>query len=329
MAVLPLSLSGLNPLQRSNPYFSAVIQPPALRPDATIAITATARKLMPEGLKYALEAIAHFGFNARVSETIGAGHHIFAGNDDMRAHEFQALLDSPEVSAIWCARGGYGTIRMLSKLNWEEFLKHPKWIIGFSDVTNVLTKVTSLGYAAVHGPMPIGIKSNWKKDVSVHRLFETLTGRAVAYSWAASSNCMCKSTKGKLLGGNLANLTMMSIALPKSYFDGAILFIEDIDEYLYQIDRMLRSLKYSGKLDGLKGILVGQFSHMKDNDDPFGASLQEIVTSVFADLNIPIAFGFEAGHEEDNWPLVLGASYTLSFDDGWELKPSQTQFEEI
>lgn len=321
MAVLIFSAIGFASFQRSNPYFSTVILPPALQPGDTIAITATARKMSIESLKYAQEAIAHFGYQEHISETVGAAHHIFAGNDDLRANEFQTYLDDPMVKAIWCGRGGYGTIRMLDKLNWEGFLKHPKWIIGFSDVTNVLTHCTSLGQAAIHGPMPIGLSNSWRNNVSVQRLFETLAGNVSHYKWPGGAYCERKSAQGRLIGGNLANFTMMAIGLPKSYFDGAILFIEDIDEYLYQIDRMLRSLKYSGKLNGIKGIVVGQFSQMKDNEDPFGANLEEIVKEVFNHLNIPIAFGFEAGHEKDNWPIVLGASYELGFDREWELKP--------
>lgn len=299
-----------------------MIQPPALQPGDTVAMTATARKLMPDSLQYATQALAHFGYQVRVSDTIGAAHHIFAGSDVLRAQEFQTYLDDPQVKAIWCARGGYGTIRMLTQLNWEGFLKHPKWIIGFSDVTNVLTKATALNHCAVHGPMPISISSTWREDPSVHQLFETLRGYLPSYAWKTTSHCIPKSTQGTLLGGNLANLCMMSIGLPKSYFDGAILFIEDIDEYLYQIDRMLRSLRYSGKLDGLRGILVGQFSGIKDNDDPFGESLEELVKANFQDLDIPVAFGFEAGHEKENWPIVLGALYTLQFSEGWKLLPA-------
>lgn len=299
-----------------------MIRPPALQPGDTVAITATARKMPVEALQYAQEALAHWGYQVQVSETIGATHHIFAGSDQLRAQEFQGLLDDPEIKAIWCGRGGYGTIRMLEQLNWDGFLKHPKWIIGFSDVTNVLTKTTQLSHRALHGPMPITVGKNWREDTSLSQLFSVLKGEALSHEWSATANCKQGAAQGTLLGGNLANLCMLSIGLPKSYFDGAILFIEDIDEYLYQIDRMLRSMRYSGKLDGIKAVLVGQFSAMKDNEDPFGESLEQLVRANFQDLNIPVAFGFQAGHEKENWPLELGVSYALHFEQAWKLVPA-------
>ena len=296
--------------------------PPFLQKGDKIAITAAARKISANQIKNGIAAIEQMGFVPVISKSIGAEHFIFAGNDELRCSEFQALLNTPEIKAIWLARGGYGSIRILDQLDWSHFIKNPKWIIGFSDVTNLLAKVNDLGFDCIHGPMPKTLSHDFEDDVSFNLLQGLLTNKSAQINWKASENCKSGTTTAQIIGGNLASLAHLNGALSNDFFDNKILFIEDIDEYLYQIDRMLRGMKLSGKLQRLKGILVGDFTDLKDNDEPFGESLEQIILNLFSDLEIPIAFGFKAGHESVNWPIQLGKTHTLSNKNGyWSLKP--------
>lgn len=298
-----------------------MIQPPFLKVGDKIAITATARKLTPKSIQNGLNAALHFGFEPIISKTVGAEQNIFAGDDSERAQELQGYLDNPEIKAIWLARGGYGTIRMLEKIDWTAFNQNPKWLVGFSDVTNLLATVNNASVAAIHGPMAQTIPNNFTDDASTNLLFATLSGSKSKYEWKASKHCSTGAAQAKVVGGNLATLANMYPSLNADFFDNKILFIEEIDEYKYQIDRMLRGMKMSGRLNGLKGLVLGDFSGIKDNEDQFGARLQEIISNVFADLNIPIAFGFKAGHENVNWPITFGAMHELKMQDGvWSLQ---------
>ena len=296
-----------------------MIRPPFLKKGDKIAITSTARKLSYSEINSGIKALEGFGYEVVVSPTIGAEHHIFAGDDAMRAEELQGFINDETIKAIWLARGGYGSIRILQQINWSTFKASPKWLIGFSDVTNLLTYSTLQGAAGIHGPMPKTVPSNFEDDESVQRLFSMLAGEKSPLEWQSTQHCRKGTAEGKLLGGNLASLFALVPGLPEDYFDDAILFLEDIDEYLYEIDRMLRGLELSGRLNKLKALVIGQFTCMKDNDDPFGENLQEIVRSVFAAHDFPIAFGLQAGHEEVNWPLMLGAYYRLE-EKGWGWK---------
>ena len=296
-------------------------RPDFLKPGDTIAITATGRKVPLDKIELGVAAIEHFGFEAVVSEHIGASSFIFAGDDERRAQALQELFDSPDIKAIWLARGGYGTLRILDRLNWTGFKENPKWLIGFSDVTNLHLEINNkIGYASIHGPMPINLDSDFATNSSVQILFDVLKGETQTFEWKVTSQCKKGRCNGRLAGGNLATLAHSSGSVSSAYFREAILLIEDIDEYLYQIDRMLRSMNRAGCFKEIKGVLVGQFSDIKDNDDPFGESLQEIVLNTFTRFDIPIAFGFQAGHEQPNWSVKLGSQYELLSNNGqWSL----------
>lgn len=294
--------------------------PPYLQAGDKIAITATARKFAPSDIINGLNAALHFGYEPVVSSTIGASHHIFSGTDELRAQELQGFLDNPEIKAIWFARGGYGSIRLIENLNWTAFKKNPKWLIGFSDVTNILAKVLDLKIESIHGPMLKTMEPNFEDEVSTNLLFSALAGEKLTYQWQATEHCVLGEAKGTLAGGNLATLAHVYPSLLSGHFKNTLLFIEEIDEYLYQIDRMLRGMKLSKRFAEIKGIIVGDFSNLKDNEKPFSESHEEIIKNVFGSLNIPIAFGFKAGHETQNWPLILGRECTLSFENNkWNL----------
>ncbi|MFY0673755.1 MAG: LD-carboxypeptidase [Bacteroidia bacterium] len=298
-----------------------MIQPPYLKPGNKVAITGVARKLSKADVQNGIDALESHGFVPIVSKTIGVEHNIFSGNDELRFTELQGYLNDPEIKAVWLARGGYGTIRILEKIDWTGFKVNPKWLIGFSDITNLLAKANDLGFASLHGPMPKTIDYNFEEDVSANLLFQYLKGAEPKYQWKTSEACHSGNIKAEIVGGNLATLSHLYSSLNRDFFDHKILFIEEVDEYLYAIDRMLRAMKISGRFNRLNGVIVGDFSGIKDNDDPFGESIQQIVKNVFGDLDIPIAFGLKAGHENTNWPLVLGKSYRLKSQNGtWVLK---------
>lgn len=299
--------------------------PTFLKKGDRVGITATARKIAHEPIEWATQALDHVGLVPKVSPHISDGHFIFAGNDETRAKALQEMLDDPTIKAIWCARGGYGTVRVLEQLDWTAFKNRPKWLIGFSDVTNLHIEINDeLQCATIHGTMPINVNEAFATDESLMRLFSLMMGENNPYEWPMSNSGMAGDTQGKLIGGNLANLAALSASVSESYFDNALLFIEDIDEYLYEIDRMLRSMKKAGCFGKINGVLVGQFTSIKDNDDAFGESLEEIILNAFAPFNIPVAFGFQAGHEQPNWPIVLGSTQRLfSKDRRWHLVPSQ------
>ena len=298
-----------------------MLVPPILEKGNKVAITGVAGKLSKADVHNGIDALESHGFVPIVSETIGAQYNIFSGNDEFRLGELQKFMDDSEVRAIWMARGGYGTIRILDKIDWKAFKVNPKWLIGFSDITNLLAKVNDLGFASIHGPMPKTIGYDFEEDVSANLLFQYLKGVEPKYQWKQSEACNIGSVKAEVVGGNLATLSHLYPSLSTEFFNHKMLFIEEIDEYLYAIDRMLSGMKISGRLDKLKGIIIGDFSSTKDNDDPFGESLQQLVKKVFSDLDIPIAFGFKAGHESTNWPLVFGKEYELTYlNETWELK---------
>jgi muramoyltetrapeptide carboxypeptidase len=291
--------------------------PPFLKTGDKVAITGVARKLSRADVQNGIDALESHGFVPIVSETIGAEHNIFSGNDEFRLAELQGFLDDPEIKAIWLARGGYGTIRILDKVDWTAFKANPKWLIGFSDITNLLAMANDLGVASIHGPMPKTVPDDFEEDVSANLLFQYLKGGEPKYQWKQSESCQNGKVKAQVVGGNLATLSHLYPSLHSEFFDHKMLFIEEIDEYLYTTDRMIRGMKMSRRLDKLKGVIVGDFSGIKDNDDPFGENLQQIVKKVFSDLEIPIAFGFKAGHESINWPLVFGKEYELSEENGF------------
>jgi muramoyltetrapeptide carboxypeptidase len=298
-----------------------MLVPPILEKGNKVAITGVARKLSKADVQNGIDALESNGFVPIVSETIGAEHNIFSGNDEYRLAELQGFLNDPEIKAIWLARGGYGTIRILDKVDWTAFKANPKWLIGFSDITNLLAKVNDLGVASIHGPMPKTIGYDFEEEVSANLLFQYLKGAEPKYQWKQSEACQNGKVKAQVVGGNLSTLSHLYPSLHSEFFDHKMLFIEEIDEYLYATDRMLRGMKISGRLDKLKGIIVGDFSGTKDNEDPFGENLYQIVKKVFSDLDIPIAFGFRAGHESINWPLVFGKEYELTYlNETWELK---------
>ena len=275
-----------------------------------IAIVSTARKISREEIALAIETFESWGLEVILGKTIGLEHHQFAGTDQERAADFQEMLDREDIKAIVCARGGYGTIRILDLLNFTGFTSKPKWIVGYSDVTILHAHInTYLGIQTIHATMPINFSNNTIE--SINSLKNALFG--INYNTQFPINPLNKNgnIEGEFVGGNLSIL--YSILGTKSGFnaDNKILFIEDLDEYLYHIDRMMMGLKRAGKLNKLKALVVGGMTQMNDNTIPFGKTAEEIITEHCKDFNYPIYFNAPFGHIDNNIAITFGKKVNL------------------
>lgn len=291
-----------------------MVTPPFLKPGDTVAIVSTARKLNRSELNSALDLLTKQGLKAILGHTIGASEHQYAGTDLLRTQDFQAALDNSHVKAIWCARGGYGTVRIIDVLDFSEFKKSPKWIVGYSDITVLHSHIHRLGIETLHAQMPLEIeKRTLDAQVSI---FHVLFGKKYRISYTSTSKRNRTGVgTGPLVGGNLS--VLYSLCGSPSAIDttGKILFLEDLDEYLYHIDRMMQNLKRNGMLNGLAGLVVGGMTKMHDNTIPFGKSAEAIIAEAVADCDYPLCFGFPAGHINDNRAMIFGRSVQLKVGD--------------
>lgn len=285
----------------------------SLKKGDLVAIAATARKVSKEEMKPAISILESWGLKVLESDDLYQAENQFAGSDQTRTESLQKLLDNPKVKAIFCARGGYGTVRMVDALDFDVFLENPKWIIGYSDITVLHMHLhQKLGYTSLHGPMPI----NWQPDKlhkeSLDFLKKTLFEKPQEIKFARHGlNQREDKTHGILVGGNLSVLYSIMGSRSEPSYANKILFLEDLDEYLYHIDRMIMGLKRAGKLDNLSALLIGDMSEMKDNTVPFGKSAYEIIVDAVKEYDYPVIFGLPAGHEAKNLSLVFGARYFL------------------
>jgi len=288
-----------------------MITPAFLKPGDTIAIVSTARKITKSELNPALELLAYLGLKAVLGHTIGAEDHQFAGDDSLRTRDFQAMMDNPNVKAIWCARGGYGTVRMIDGLDFSNFLKNPKWIIGYSDITVLHSHIHRFGIETLHAQMPLEIET--KSQEAQQGIFQVLFGRnyEIRYNSETTKNQLGHA-QGALVGGNLSVLYSLCGSPSAIETAGKILFLEDLDEYLYHIDRMFQNLKRNGLFENLAGLVLGGFTQMHDNTIPFGRTVEEIVSDCVGNVTYPICFDFPAGHIKDNRALILGRTVELS-----------------
>lgn len=281
-----------------------MIIPPFLKAGDTVALVCTARKFFPEDAKSAIDLLESWGLNVKLGATIGLDNFQLGGTDSERAADFQAQLDDISVKAIWCARGGYGTVRIIDSLDFTKLKKHPKWIMGFSDVTVLHSQLNVERVASLHSIMPFTVP-NAPEEVK-ETLRKALFGETLSYSIPSKSYDVKGVASGELVGGNISIL--YSLLGSNSAIDtkDKILFIEDLDEYLYHIDRMIYNLKRNGYFEQVKGIIVGSMTDMHDNEIPFGQNEVQIITEIAKDFSIPIAFQFPAGHQSDNCTLILG-----------------------
>ena len=277
---------------------------PYLKQGSKIGIAAPARMVKPEEMEYAIHWLEANGFVPVYDNRLFTAYHIFAGDDDFRAAMFQEYLDNKDVDAIWIARGGYGSIRIIDKLDFTQFLQHPKWVVGFSDGTVLHGKLSRLGIPSLHAAMPFYFAN--KTPEAKKSLFDALTGKPLQYEIPSNPLNRLGIIKGEIVGGNLSVLMGMngSDIFPET--DGKILFIEEVDEYIYHIDRMMRALKRAGKLAHLNGLIVGGLTQIHDNTHPFGQTAEEVIAEAVSEYDYPVCFGFPAGHFDDNRAVFFG-----------------------
>lgn len=288
---------------------TTMITPPYLQKGDTVAILATARKHIVKSMQPTIDLLESWGLHVVIGKSIGLEENQLAGNDEQRAADLQEQLNNPNIKAIWCARGGYGTVRVVDLIDFTQFKKSPKWLVGFSDVTVLHNHLNTMGYKSIHGIMPISLAKASKEAIESLRL--SLFGQPLQYAIDPHPMNRLGKATGQLVGGNLSIL--YSVLGSPSAIDctDKILYIEDLDEYLYHIDRMMMNLKRNGCLESLKGIIVGSMTDMKDNDIPWGKNALEIVQDVTKQYNIPVIFNFPAGHIHDNRALILGNNVTI------------------
>ena len=287
--------------------------PPFLTPGDTVAITCPAKKL-PHDISDAIKLLETWGLNVILGETVNASWHQFAGTDELRASDMQRFLDDTNIKAIFAARGGYGTIRIIDRLDFSIFKVHPKWIIGFSDITVLHSHIQALYKTeSIHGQMPITIAEG--SEVSLESLRKALFNEAIEYTYKSEVRNRSGEANGILIGGNLTLMVMMAGSVSEQDYSGKVLFLEDVGEYLYSLDRMMWNLKRSGKLTDLKGLIVGSFTEMKDNDIPFGQTAEQIIMEHVKEFDFPVCFNFPAGHITDNRALIFGRTVNMNVEE--------------
>ncbi len=283
--------------------------PAYLKPKDKIAIVCTARAVEAHELQPAIELLEDWGLIPVYGNTIGLKHHQFGGTDDERANDLQSAINDPEINAIWIARGGYGTARIIDSVDFQALLNNPKWIIGYSDVTALHLHLQHLGLSSLHAQMPLDIDS--KSQQTIESLRQSLFEKPYELKFTSNFHSVSGECKGELIGGNLSVLFSVLQSIPVSTFKGKILVLEDLDEYLYHVDRMMLNLYRSGLLHQIKGLIVGGMSDMNDNAIPFGQSAYEIIAAYAEKLNIPVAYDAPFGHIFDNLALTLGRKAKL------------------
>jgi muramoyltetrapeptide carboxypeptidase len=288
-------------------------QPPYLKKGDKIAIVCPAKKL-PKSIDTALEVFKQWGLEVILGKTVSAGYHQFAGTDKLRASDLQTFLDDPEIKAIVAGRGGYGTVRIIDDLDFTAFNKHPKWIVGYSDITVLLSHLLAHEQTqSIHGQMPYNFDDATAE--SLVSLRQALFGGPIEYAFESKFTNRKGEAEGILIGGNLTLLIAVQGSPSEMDYTNKILFIEDVGEHEYSIDRMMRLLKRAGKLAKLKGLIVGAFNETGIETIPFGASTEEVIWDIVKEYDYPVCFNAPVGHIEDNRAMVLGKTITMLVKD--------------
>lgn len=290
-----------------------IIKPPNLQKGDTVMILAPAGIVRDStGVNNGIELLKKWGLNVKLGKNLYNQHFRFAGTDAERLADFQNALDDDNVKAIWCARGGYGAIRILDDLDFTKFKQNPKWIIGFSDITAFHNEVHNMGIETMHGIMPLTYKPDDKEQRYAKKsLKKAFLGRRVKYRVAESDYNREGNVEGVVVGGNLSLIYSMLGSTSQLDVAGKILYLEEVGEALYHIDRMMISLKRAGYFENCKGLIIGGISNIKTEPSEFGMTYEEIILDAVEEYDFPVAFDFPAGHITDNRTLILGREITL------------------
>ncbi len=296
-------------------------RPPFLKPGSSVRIISTARKISQSEVEPSIKLLESWGLSVQLGEHLFDEFDQFAGNDQARTDDLQSALNDTSVGMIWCSRGGYGTVKLIDALDFSVFLHKPKWVVGYSDITGLLCHLTQcLDVATLHATMPINITNTPTPEdlVSMDSLRNALFGKGGRYALQPHALSRPGNCSGQLIGGNLSIVYSLLGSESSPQTNGKILFLEDLDEYLYHIDRMMVNLKRNGLLSKLSGLVIGGLSDMNDNTVPYGKTAEEIVLEHVSEFDYPVYFGFDAGHVSPNLALPFGMdvqiqNYVLTF----------------
>lgn len=310
-----LGIQDFSAQEKSTPMKEqTLVRPPYLKAGDTVAIVAPSGVLKNRNaeIQNAQDLLASWGLHTVLGTHLYSDSNHFAGTDAERCADFQQAMDDPTISAIWAARGGYGTVRILDKLDYTKYKKKPKWVIGYSDITALHSQLHNEGFESIHAIMAAGITKDLKNmEETVATFKDAIFGKPLAYTLDGSEYNKVGTASGQLVGGNLTLLHTMLGSKTSIDVSGKILFIEEIGEYAYHIDRMLQSLKRAGYFDNCKGVIVGDFSKMRENTTPWGSSVEQLILDALSDYDFPIAFKMPAGHEDDNRAMIFGRNIEL------------------
>ena len=287
-------------------------QPPYLKKGDKIAIVCPAKKL-PKPINHAISILESWGLEVVIGESVYASHHQFAGTDQLRTDDIQRFLDDDDIKAIICGRGGYGAIRIIDHLDFTTFNKNPKWFIGFSDVTILLSHIIAQSQIqCLHAQMPYTFDESTPEALS--SLNKVLFGEQQAYQYNSDFKNQAGAAKGILIGGNLTLLTMVQGSASEMDYDNKILFLEDVGEQEFSIDRMMRMLKRAGKLKNLKGLIIGAFNEIEEEKISFGQTADQVIWEIVKEYDYPVCFNFPTGHIDNNLSMILGAEVELTVE---------------
>jgi len=318
LAVFLLAITNLSAQNISLNKTSTLIQPPHLKVGDTVAIVAPSGilKNRTAEIEKAKALLKSWGLHTVVGKHVFNQENHFAGTDDERCEDFQNALDDPKISAIWCARGGYGAVRILDKLDYSKFKKNPKWVIGYSDITALHSQIHNAGFESLHAMMCTSLQDDVETIKETISTFKAaLFGTPLTYTLKGSNYNKTGTTSGKLVGGNLSILQTMLGSKTSINTSRKILFLEEIGEYKYHIDRLLQSLKRAGYFEHCNGIIIGDFTKIKKNTTPWGSSIEQLILDVLKDYDFPVAFNMHAGHAKDNRALILGRKVDLTVNN--------------
>jgi muramoyltetrapeptide carboxypeptidase len=290
--------------------------PPYIKKGDTIGLVCPSGTLPAKKAATCMRTLESRGYKVKIGKTLGTQHHYFSATDEARAADLQEMLDDQNVQAVLCGRGGYGMSRIIDVLDFRNFKKHPKWVIGFSDITLLHNHCTQvLKTASLHAPMAGAFNNGQSDNEWVLSLKHALQGKKANYKAAPHALNRTGTATGKLVGGNLTLVAHAVGSVSGLQTKNAILFLEDIGEYKYNIDRMMIQLKRAGMLTNLAGLVVGGFTQTKDSDPSFGASVYEIIQSAVAEYSYPVCYDFPVSHDKENYAIKHGADYTLQVTD--------------
>lgn len=296
--------------------------PPYLTPGDAIGIVCPAGYMPYERAQTCINTLQAWGYKVNVGKTLGSQNHYFSGTDEERLADLQTMLDDESVKAVLCGRGGYGVSRIIDKLDFTRFIQNPKWVIGYSDITVLHAHLYNvLNTASLHSPMAAAFNDGGADNVYIQSLRKALAREKASYHANAHAYNKTGTTEAPLVGGNLSLVAHMVGSASCINTDGKILFLEDVGEYIYNVDRMMVQLQRAGLLNNLAGLILGSFSEMKDTVIPFGKQVYEAIKVILAPYNYPVCYGFPVGHTEENYVLTHGAMHRLIInDDGVQLQ---------